>query len=807
MTVFLRKAWILKTVAAAALALACANADAQAPDGPESVASPPPAAPEGALPLNASDGARLRAAVEAAQRGDVNGAKTLQASLTDPVARKLVQWAMIDSAGTMLSFYELDAARAGLSGWPRAARRDSVTEKAVEAAGLGPQRVVDWFGGREPQTAEGAMALAAAEQQLGRLDDARALILRTFREKAFEADAQARMIARFGVYLTPDDYAKRLDLLLYGQQGPATKALMELVTPAVRSLAEARIALRANRDDANETAAQVPAELQNAPGLAFERARYFRKRNLDAVAAGYVKDFPVPPAGMAGAAELVWGERRALMSSLLRSGDVRAAYAAVQNHGLAFGEQYTEAEFFAGWLALRKLNDPAAAAAHFANVEKAGATPITLSRALYWQGRAAEAAGDAAAAERYWREGAQYYTAFYGQLCADKIGQTTFRLPRDPTPGPADRARFEGRELVRAARMLADAGEKDAYRSFVMTLEETLPTAEELALLVDMTRLYGDQDLAMRVVRAGAQRGLYLPERGYPVRPVPEVAGAPEPALVFAITRQESGFDPYVRSAVGARGMMQLMPSTAARVAHRLGMGFSADRLNEPDYNMRLGAAYLGDLVQTFQGNYAMAAAAYNAGPGRPAQWATECGDPRGGTTDPSDFIECIPFAETRNYVMRIMEAVQIYRARLNGGAAPMAAFAELKRGGWGQPSAAPCVVASLGPAPCPATVAPEASGDASTLSAFRAETAPTATPYALVAQRIAAEDRAGEQPRIDVAARSDHHRHAAVEAKRAGKKGRKGKHAARFEHHAKVSKAKGHGGHRGGVRHHKASR
>jgi soluble lytic murein transglycosylase len=260
-------------------------------------------------------------------------------------------------------------------------------------------------------------------------------------------------------------------------------------------------------------------------------------------------------------------------------------------------------------------------------------------------------------------------------------------LPADPVPTAADRARFEGRDLVRAARMLGDAGERDLLRTFVLAVQETLPTTEELALLVDMSRLYGDQDLGMRVVRAGATRGLYLTERGYPVRNTPQGAGLPEAALTHAIIRQESGFDPSVSSGVGARGMMQLMPATAQTVARKIGVSYSAARLGDADYNMRLGSAYLGQLVDSFSGSYVMAAAGYNAGPGRSTQWAAECGDPRGGTSDPSDFIECIPFAETRNYVMRIMEGVQVYRARLAGGSARLSLTADLKRGGWTPPS------------------------------------------------------------------------------------------------------------------------
>jgi soluble lytic murein transglycosylase len=187
----------------------------------------------------------------------------------------------------------------------------------------------------------------------------------------------------------------------------------------------------------------------------------------------------------------------------------------------------------------------------------------------------------------------------------------------------------------------------------------------------------------MKAARAAAQRGLILADRAYPYRTPPEVQWAPEPALVLGITRQESGFDPSVRSGADARGMMQLLPSTAAIMARKVGMGFSASQLYEADYNMRLGSAYLGSLVNQFSGSYVMAAAGYNAGPGRPMQWTAMCGDPRGGATDPLDFIECIPFSETRNYVMRVLENMQVYRAKMNGGTAPITLSADLRRGGY----------------------------------------------------------------------------------------------------------------------------
>jgi soluble lytic murein transglycosylase len=352
--------------------------------------------------------------------------------------------------------------------------------------------------------------------------------------------------------------------------------------------------------------------------------------------------------------------------------------------GFASGVRRAESDFFAGWIALTRLNQPQVALRHFQSVKLAGATPLTQGRALYWMGRAAEAAGDTAAAQSYYREGSQYIGAFYGQLAAEKAGVTTLTLPPEPQPTEADRARFEGRPQVRAARMLSDIGETDLFKVFVGVIDDNLPTAEEYALMMDMVRDAGEPFLAMMAGRAAAGRGFLLPERMYPVRSAPDVPNAPEQAFVLAITRQESSFDPKIRSSADARGMMMLLPSTARIVARQLGVPYNVSQLYEAEYNMRLGTFHLGQLMGQQSGSFLLTAVGYNAGPSRPAQWIAYCPDPRVSANDPVDFIECVPFTETRDYMMRVMENVAIYRARLNGGSAPLTVTADLKRGSYG---------------------------------------------------------------------------------------------------------------------------
>ena len=633
-------------------------------------------------PLSDSDRDALSSALSAAKRGDTSGVQAAMSSINDPVAHKIATWAMMDAAGDEEPFFVSDQARRDLAGWPRASRRQAAAEKTIETSGLDPARIVSWFGGVEPQTPQGAMALAAAYEQLARRPEAQILIERWWRTKPFEADVQKTMLGRFGDLLTQDDHVKRLDTLLYGQQGPAAHDMLALVPGDQQALAQARMALRENLGGAEAYVERVPGSLANDPGLAVERGRYFKARNLDSLSLGLVPQFPSQLPND-DAASRIWTLRKQLIVSALKAGDYRAAYAAATNHGLTGGVDYSEAEFYAGWIALSKLHDPVDADVHFANIQRVGASPITQGRAFYWRGRAADARGDTVAAKDFYHQGARFLTTFYGQLAAEKAGLTTLTIGHDPAPAPADQSRFEGRELVRASRILAEMGERDLFRTFVLSTSEDLPSCEEYALMVDLARGYGDQDLAMRVVRIAAQHGFILPDRGYPMRSVSLSPDAAEAPMVFGITRQESNFDPRVRSGVGARGMMQLMPETARAMARRMGQPYQSGLLDDPDYNMRLGSSYLGHLISDFSGSYVLATAAYNAGPGRPAEWASYCGDPRQSSVDAADFIECIPFSETRNYVMRVMEAAEVYRARMNGGAAPLLLSADLKRGGY----------------------------------------------------------------------------------------------------------------------------
>jgi soluble lytic murein transglycosylase len=626
-----------------------------------------------------ADAAAATSVLAAARSGDGARVRAILDQTTDPLTRKIALWALADASPEFLTWDQADAARRDLAEWPRPARRQAAAEKLIERSPLDPSAIIAWFDKEAPTTPQGAMALTEARRRTGQTELAAEVIRRAWRTMTFDSLDQEVILGRFGALLTPADHVAREDFLLYGIQGPAAQDMLKLLPPSEQAIALARMAVRRGDTVAQAMIEALPPADQTRPGLVYERVMALRDRG-DLL--GALSLIPYLPAALPDehAAARLW-KRGILMVQALQAGDATTAYQVAARSGLTTGPDAASAEFYAGWIALARMKNAPLADEHFAKLQHAGPSPLTQSRALYWRGRAAEAEGDLVAAQLFYQEAATYYTTFYGQLAGAKTGKTQLVLGHDPTVTADDLARFEARDSVRAARLFARAGNTEALRAFVLGLSETLPTAAEAAMLVDLARGYGDQELSMRVVRNVAKRGFILPERGYPLRAAPSSPMAAEPPLVLSITRQESSFDPNARSGVGARGMMQLMPATAQQVARRSGLGWGS--LEDPDFNMKVGSVYLGQLVDQFSGSYVMAAAAYNAGPSRPTQWAAICGDPRASSTDPLDFIECIPFSETRDYVMRVMESTEVYRARLNGGAAPLTLAADLKRGGY----------------------------------------------------------------------------------------------------------------------------
>jgi soluble lytic murein transglycosylase len=369
-----------------------------------------------------------------------------------------------------------------------------------------------------------------------------------------------------------------------------------------------------------------------------------------------------------------WAERRLITRELLDRNDPKTAYEVASRHGAESPSQQIEAEFHSGWIALRFLNDPAAASRHFATIAQTGSTPISKSRVAYWQGRAAEAEGQREEAEKFYALAAETPTTYYGQLATSKLAQPVALRKVEPLL-PDERASFEARMPVRALMLLAQTGEAELLLGLYNDLAQTLDSQGQLDALASLAAGQQNPRAVLLVGKVASQRGFPLDVHAYPLAAIPDfspVGDGVEPAMVYAIARQESAFNPRAVSTAGARGLMQLMPATAKRTAQRFGVGFDLNRLvDDPAYNAKLGSAHLGELMEDWKGSHILAFASYNAGGGNVKKWIDAYGDPRKPGIDMVDWIERIPFYETRNYVQRVMENLTVYRERLTKPAEP----------------------------------------------------------------------------------------------------------------------------------------
>lgn len=617
--------------------------------------------------------------------------------LDDPVAATLVQWSRLVAQDSGATLAEIVAFQERYADWPRQALLSRRAEEALLAYPMSGEDMLNWFATHPPVTGEGKIRFGQSLLAAGRKEEGKGWIQRGWVEDDFSSARQKEILANFRSHLTGSTHRARLDRLLWDGRTRDAKLTAALIGADANALADARIKLMNGSNEATGALSRVPARLKNDPGLIFDRVRYERRRGNDEAALPLILTAPNKP-HVAVAADAWWIERRIAARKALTDGQYKEAYQIVSAHGLKDGTDFADAEFMSGWISLQYLNDASAALVHFAKLADGVSTPISKARAEYWRGRAASARGDKRTAALYYKQAAAYPTTFYGQLgmaaLAGMNGSAArLHLAKDPRLSKDDKAAFEKLELVHATHILHDFGRDDQMWSFALHLGDILEEPAHVAALSDLALAFGDPKLSLRVAKKAAQRNIVLAQRAYPTSLMPrfsEKGPRVEKALVYGLSRQESEFDGAVVSSAGARGLMQLMPATAKRVARQISVPYSSSRLtSDPAYNAMLGAAHLGDLVENYSGSYIMSVAAYNAGATRVGEWNDKFGDPRSTAVDPIDWIENIPFSETRNYVQRVMENLEVYRSRLSGNVERVRIVDDLRRN-TGAPIATP---------------------------------------------------------------------------------------------------------------------
>jgi soluble lytic murein transglycosylase len=613
-------------------------------------------------------------AAVAADRWDA--AALLADQYADPVARKLVTYYRLLAPNTA-SAHEIAAFASANPNWPNQSLLARRREEALAREPDGPGLLGQCSQGRIQADAT-RLRCAEAYSAAGQPDSAAAALRQAWRTGMSDITAEHAFLQRYGAIPTGADQRARFDRLAWSDTETAARQVARLGVED-RPAAEARLALRRGEAAAPAKLAALPPGARSEPALMLEFARWLRRANQDHDALalwkveGGVAEHASPPDHLLE----FWTERNLLARRLLSQGDAADAYVLAAMHGQTAPATVAEAEFLAGFIALRRLGDAPAALQHFRALAAVSSAAISRARAHYWLGRTLAVLGENARTE--YAQAAAFPLTFYGQLAVRALGETQAGLAarihglKDPGWTREQALDLAQNELARAAAMLVAWGEPRRAQAFLLRLEETVGSAAERSATARLALGFGLPETAVTVARRMGRDGLELPDAGWPVpwavpvNPPDEMA---DPAIILALIRQESSFDMGAASPAGARGLMQLMPATAEAIAKRIGEQTSTIALTtDAAHNMRLGAAYLRSMLEQFGGSLPLAFAAYNAGPNRVLEWLAANGDPRVGQLDALDWIELIPFAETRNYVQRVLENLVIYRAKRGGPA------------------------------------------------------------------------------------------------------------------------------------------
>jgi len=709
-----------------------ADAEAQAPS-PELVDVPPPdinpnrepptfpPAPKPAMDyvavlkplldydISADDESRLRFVMHNQGSVDQTAAK-----ISDPAVRAFAQWYRYKhNKSTVLDAEAIEQFRATHPNWPS---QDDLREKAETSLFLtdaSPDEIKVFFGGAAPQTGAGKAALASVYLKEGNVAAAKGLVVSAWRDHRLNQDVEKKILDKFGSMLTAENHQARIDKLLYPDDPSETAAALrvaKLLPKEEQKKVEARVAVIKRGNNAGKLLKALPDDaVEDDVGLRFNNIQWLRRtkdKDQRLLAWKLLLDAPLEPNVLLDLNEW-WIERRVNVRAALNDGHPRTAYEIAAKHGLTSGDSYIEAEFLAGWVALRYLNEPSTALRHFLALRKAATDSRNIALGEYWLGRTALALGDRGSAVIHFHGAAKYPQYFYGQLGRQELDPRPARLEVTPTPIPtqADIHRFLARDAVRAIGVARAAKLEWVTPQFFLALARTLDNASEVVLLAELAKAMDKDQIAIRLSKIAFNRDLPLGDYALPVGVIPSYKSLlderVDPALVHALCRQESEFNAAAKSPVGASGLMQLMPATARGIARRYKVRYSKSQLTTAAYNTQLGEAFLNDLIDSYDGSYFLALAAYNAGPGRVKEWMELFGDPRDPDVDPVDWIERIPFTETRRYVIKIMETLQLYRSRLAGPKGALHLVQDLNRGRRVPPSETASIIAA------PAATAP----------------------------------------------------------------------------------------------------
>jgi soluble lytic murein transglycosylase len=627
------------------------------------------------------------AAIKEALRGNFTDAGAFATRSGDDAAVKLVELLYLRDHGKDVGFQRIRDFQAAAPKWPLSETLKKRAEQSLFQSPQAVEVVITYFEKSETFTAEGHAAHARALYQLGQNDAAKSQLRRAWMKVDMEADVERKIASEFGSQLSTADHKARLDRLIYAQQSAAAVRHAKRLGSNHQKVAQIAQLLLRGAGGAENAFNNAPSSVRNELPLRYALARLYRKQEKFGKARSILLNAPATAAELGDPS--AWYEERRIIARRsigpYNKDTWKQAYQIASRHGVVSGEDLPDAEFLAGWIALRYVRNTDAALKHFMGLNEAASSRTDKARAGYWLGRTYLAAGDKGTAQKHFKSAAQHSTIYYGQLAREYVGLGG--VPEEINSGEssaAARVRVENDEVIRALYLMHKASGKANLHMFLYSIASRFKSVDDMNAAANIVHGMGGTYLALKLAKAAGQFKVDIDSWSYPLRGLPDwkQVGKPvEKAIVFGLSRQESEFNATAGSRVGAQGLMQIMPATAKLIARQHNIPYRSGMLtSDPAMNVKMGAAHLGDLIAKYNGSYVLTFVAYNAGPRRSKEWTEQFGDIRSGQVDPVDWVENIPFQETRQYVQKVMQNIHIYRSRLAPKTVrPMTA--DLKRG------------------------------------------------------------------------------------------------------------------------------
>ena len=579
----------------------------------------------------------------------------------------LVKWLYLLEPNNQAGFYQYVNFINLHPNFPRLGRLRYLAEHKITTETIKEKRIIQWFEEKEPHSGYGKLMLGQSYLIEGNFEKGISLIKNGWITASLSKRDLKYLKKKLKKYLNTEDHIKRADWLAWENKYWDLKRMLRYLPKDYQALYNARLLLMSKSYGVDNAIRKVPSKFKKNPGLLYDRLKWRRKRGRVDSSLEILLEIKNDPKSLVRP-DKWWFEREIISRALIYKKKYAIAYKIASNHGMKDGPEYAEAEWMSGWIALSFLDDPILATQHFHNFFENVGYPISLSRGAYWLGRSYEKLNDIESSEKWFKEASKYLTTYYGQLAFIKIyPNKDFYLDREMMqPGDIEKKVFAENELTKLVVLLHEINKTKYTKDILKHLATSNINQGSEILAGDLAVSIGRYDFAIKIAKQASYKKRFHNTLNFPIIDVPSKINKkrmPSPELILAIIRQESEFDARAHSYAGARGMMQLMTYTAKLVSKRAKLRYSKKKLtSDPNYNIKLGSYYIAELLEQYEGSYPFSIAAYNAGPKRVAYWNKINGNPQKRKIDYVDWIELIKFRETRNYVQRVLENVNVYK-------------------------------------------------------------------------------------------------------------------------------------------------